>query len=94
MLFGLPFACLCTKGESMRTRMQLGFMVLLTALFTLNRHRFISGLLGLSLVLAIVPRAACGEGATLKQQTKIATFGLTVNDHPLPAGVTVLSWFS
>ena len=35
----------------MRTRMQFGFMVLLTALFTLNRHRFISGLLGLSLVL-------------------------------------------
>jgi hypothetical protein len=46
--------CLCVfvpRGKSMRTRMQFGFMVLLTALFTLNRHRFISGLLGLSLVL-------------------------------------------
>ena len=75
----------------MRKKVQFGLMVLLTALFAVNRHRFLSSLLGLALIFAAVFMAACGGGTTSTPLTKATTFGLTIRDNP-PAGVTVLSF--
>lgn len=75
----------------MRKKPQLGFMVLLTALLAVNRFRFISGLLGLTLVLATAFMAACGGGVTSPPLANATAFGLSIRDNP-PAGVTVLSF--
>lgn len=75
----------------MRKKAQVGLMVLLTALFAVNRHRFISGLLGLTLIFAAVFMTACGGGATSTPLANATTFGITIRDNP-PAGVTVLSF--
>jgi len=98
-LFGLSLALvlerdpkgLCKGEMSMRKKARFGFMVLLTALFAMNRHRFISGLFGLTFVLATVFMAACGGGATSTPPANATTFALTIHDNP-PAGVTVLSF--
>lgn len=75
----------------MRNAFQLGLMTLAADLFRMHRHRFVSGLLRLTVVFAALFMAACGGQSPSASLNNAATLGLTIRDNP-PSGVAVLSF--